>query len=401
MAAHREVVGLRREQVSLPEGHPLRRQPLVAWSIGALGLVLSVALGTGDPRQFYFSWLFALVFVLSLSLGALYFVLIHSAMQAGWGVAVRRVAETVAVAVPLLAVLFVPVLVGMKTLYPWTADAADAAIRGKAPYLNVPFFLARAAIYFVVWSGIAVTFYRSSRRQDESGDPEITRRLRTLSNPSILLLALTQTFAAVDWIMSLTPHWYSTIFGVYYFAGSYVAFGALLTLLVTGLRRFGPLAEAVSAEHMHDLGKFVFAFVCFWAYIAFSQYFLIWYGNIPEETSWYKTRLTGSWTLASGLLALGHFAIPFLLLMGRAIKRRRGALAAAAAWVLLMHLLDVYWMVLPTLHPDGIRFRLLDLTALAAVWGLFAGTVGWLLGRAPLVPIGDPRLPESLAFENA
>jgi hypothetical protein len=191
----------------------------------------------------------------------------------------------------------------------------------KAPFLNVPFFLIRAALYFACWSFIALLYYRLSRGQDATGDPAVSARLRRLAGPAIIVLALTQTFASIDWIMSLTPHWYSTIFGVYFFAGSFVGFIALLSVVAVAMRRAGLLDTVISAEHLHDLGKFLFAFTAFWAYIAFSQFFLIWYANLPEETIWYKARMEGSWMTVSLLLMVGHFAVPFFYLMGRAVKR--------------------------------------------------------------------------------
>jgi hypothetical protein len=225
-------------------------------------------------------------------------------------------------------------------------------------------------------------------------------RLRRFSPPSILLLAVTQTFAAVDWAMSLSPRWYSTIFGVYFFAGSYVGAFALLTILVVAFRK-GPLHDAVRADHLQDLGKMVFAFTCFWAYIGFSQYFLIWYGNIPEETVWYMARLTGSWTAVSATLALGHFIVPFFFLMGRTVKRNPATLLAGAAWVLLMHLIDIVWIVLPSAQPAGPRPGPVHIGAFFAVGGLFLLLFGMLLRRLPLVPVGDPRLQESLVLDVA
>ncbi len=192
---------------------------------------------------------------------------------------------------------------------------------GRRHILNVPFFLIRAAIYFGSWSFIALLYYRGSRGQDVTGDPGVSARLRRLAGPAIIVLALTQTFASIDWIMSLTPHWYSTIFGVYFFAGSFVGFIALLSVVAAAMRRAGLLDTVITAEHLQDVGKLLFGFTSFWAYIAFSQFFLIWYANLPEETIWYKARLEGSWETISLLLMAGHFGVPFFYLMGRDVKR--------------------------------------------------------------------------------
>jgi hypothetical protein len=404
MIPERDRVALRPEQVAIPPGHPWNRLPVIGAACALLGAVACAALGAGNPKQFFFSWLVSFLFFLSLGLGAIFFVLIQYAAQGGWGIVLRRIGETAFATLPVMAALFVPLLFGLPLVYEWSVPGAaehDALLRWKAPYLNVPFFLIRAALYFGCWSFIAVIYYTRSRGQDATGDPLVSARLRRFAGPSIIALAVTQTFASVDWIMSLTPHWYSTIFGVYFFAGSFVGFIALLSVAAVAMRRAGLLDTVISAEHLHDIGKLLFGFTAFWAYIAFSQFFLIWYANLPEETTWYRARLEGSWRIVSIVLMVGHFAAPFFYLMGRAVKRRGWTLAAGGAWLLGMHFLDLYWQVMPTLHPEGLRPSLLDLAALVTVGGCFVAAAGWLLRRQALVPLRDPRLPESLAFENA
>jgi hypothetical protein len=228
----------------------------------------------------------------------------------------------------------------------------------------------------------------------------VSARLRLLAGPAIIVLALTQTFASVDWIMSLTPHWYSTMFGVYFFAGSFVGFIAFLSVVSEAMRRAGLLDTVISAEHLQDVGKWLFAFTAFWAYIAFCQFFLMWYGNLPEETFWYKARMEGSWLTVSLFLMAGHFAIPFFYLMGRDVKRKDVPLAIGGTWLLAMHFLDLYWQVMPTLHPEGFRPSILDVAAFVTVGGCFVAAASWLMRRQALVPLRDPRLAESLAFEN-
>jgi hypothetical protein len=393
---------LRPEEVVLPAGHPLTKLPAIGVALAAIGVIGSIALtAAGDWRQFLFSWLVAYLFFLSLALGAAYFVLIQYATQAGWSILLRRTAETVMGTLPLFAVLFLPILAGLSQLYPWTAPADNALLRAKAPYLNVPFFVLRAAIYFAVWSVIGLAWSRASRRQDATGDPAISARLRRWSGPALVALAVTQTFAAIDWILSLAPEWYSTIFGVYFFSGSLVAFLALLALAATGLPAAGLLVGIVNREHLHDVGKLLFGFTCFWAYIAFSQFLLIWYANLPEETVWFLVRLEGSWRDVSVLLALGHFVLPFFFLMPRAVKRNPLTLAVGAAWMLAMHYVDLYWQVMPALHRPLVQPSAIDVTALVAVGGCVAAVVGMQMRRAALVPLKDPRLPESLSFENA
>jgi hypothetical protein len=403
MISERDRVALRPEQATIPPGHSWNRLPAIGAGCALLGAVACAFLGAANPKQFFFSWLVSFLFFLSLALGALFFVLIQYATQGGWGIVVRRIGETVFATVPVMAALFVPLLFGLHDLYSWSVPGAaehDALLRWKAPFLNVPFFLIRAVLYFGCWSFIALLYYRLSRGQDATGDPAVSARLRRFAGPAIIVLALTSTFASIDWIVSLTPHWYSTMFGVYFFAGSFVGFIALLSVVAVALRGAGLLETVITPEHLQDLGKFLFAFTAFWAYIAFSQFFLIWYANLPEETVWFKARLEGSWQIVSLLLMAGHFGVPFFYLMGRAVKRRGWTLAVGGAWLLVMHFVDIYWQVMPTLHPEGVRPSVLDVAALLAVGGCFVTAAGWLMRRQALVPLRDPRLAESLAFEN-
>ena len=397
------VEGLRLEQVTIPPGHSWNRLPVIGAGAALVGAVACAILGFANPKQFFFSWLVSFMFFLSLGLGALIFVLIQYATQGGWGIVLRRIGETVFVTLPVMAALFLPVLLGLHDLYEWShAGAAehDALLRWKEPYLNQTFFLIRAAIYFASWSFMAILFYRGSRGQDVTGDPKVSARLRRLAGPAIIVLALTQTFASIDWIMSLSPHWDSTIFGVYFFVGSFVGFIALLSVVVVAMRRAGLLETVISAEHLQDIGKLLFAFTAFWAYIAFSQFFLMWYANLPEETIFYKARMEGSWMTVSVFLIVGHFVAPFFYLMGRAVKRNGVTLAIGGAWLLAMHFVDLYWQIMPTLHPAGLRVSALDVAALVTIGGCFVAAASWLLRREALVPLRDPRIAESLAFEN-
>jgi len=401
--SERDHAPLRSERATIPPGHSWNRLPAIGAGAAVLGAIGCAVLGASNPKQFFFSWLVSFLFFLTLALGALFFVLIQYASQGGWGIVLRRVGETTFATLPVLAVLFLPLLFGLRDVYSWTVPGAaerDALLKWKEPFLNVPFFLIRAALYFGIWSFVAAMYYRGSRAQDATGDPAMAARLRRFAGPSIIVLALTQTFASVDWIMSLTPHWYSTMFGVYFFAGSFVGFIALLSIVASAMPGAGLLDTVITAEHLHDVGKFLFAFTAFWAYIAFSQFFLMWYANLPEETIWYQARLQGSWKAVSILLIAGHFVAPFFYLMGRAVKRRPVTLAIGGVWVLAMHFVDVYWQVMPTLHAEGVRVSALDVAAFLTIGGCFVAAASWLMRRQALVPIGDPRLAESLAFEN-
>jgi hypothetical protein len=397
------ATGVAPKRVEIPDGPPLRRLPAVGWTVGLAGAVASILLGAGRDGQLAYSALVACLFVLSVAVGGLLFVLVQFLSRAGWSVVVRRLAEHLMATLPVIAALLLVVLAwGLEDLFSWARGepAHGGPWGGKHLILNRGFFFLRAVVYLGLWSLLGWWFRRQSLRQDATRDPAITRRLQRVSAPALVVFGLTVTFAAFDWIMSLEPEWYSTIFGVYFFSGSAVAVHAFLVLLVVWLRRRGPLSSVVTPEHLHDLGKLLFAFTVFWAYIAFSQFLLIWYGNLPEETVWYTQRLTAGWRHATWALALGHFVLPFFFLLPRKVKRNPVTVVMSATWMLAMHYLDLYWLVMPSFHREGLRPTLLDLTTLVAVGGMFLGSLGLAMRRSALVPTGDPRLAESLSFEN-
>ncbi len=367
----------------------------------AIGVSLGIAAATpGGWRRFFFAYLLAFVYVLSLALGALYFVLLHHLTNSGWSVVVRRIAELLAGTLPFLAGLGLPLLFAAGELYPW-ARAGFAADHASAAYLNVPFFAGRWVVYSLVW-GLMGTYYPVSLyTSDAAGDASLSVTMRRWSAPAMIAFALTLSFAAFDLLMSLDPGWYSTIFGVYYFAGAAVGVYALLPLVAFLLQRAGFIRRSVSVEHYHDLGKLLFGFVVFWAYIAFSQYMLQWYANLPEETHWFVVRQQHGWGWVGLALVFGHFLIPFAALLTRAPKRRPRFLAAVAAWVLVMHWVDLYWLVMPAASPASPALHIVDLTVLLGLVSLLVAAAAFLARGRALVPEGDPRLEESLAFENA
>jgi hypothetical protein len=381
-------------------GWPRARRVCDAFAAG--GLVLSAVGFVVNRAQFYHSWLTAFVFVLTVALGTLLFVMLQHITRAGWSVAIRRLAEVSASIVPYLLVLFVPIVIGMRELYPWARPDAlqDPLIRHKHAYLNLPFFLIRAAIYFGIWTMLTRYFLRRSLFQDVTKDFRLTVGMQRRAAPGIILHGLALTFMAFDWLMSGDPHWYSTIFGVYVFAGNTLAAFAFLTLVAMTLRHGGWLRHTLRTDHFQDLGRFMFAFAVFWAYIAFAQFFLIWYGNMPEETEWYVHRIAGSWKAFSFFLAAGHFAVPFVLLMSRWVKRRPRFVAALAVWILFMHYLDMHWIVMPMFHSEGFSPSWIDLATLAGISGVFLSLFTRRLAAHALIPVGDPRLPESLALEH-
>ena len=383
-------------------GRALGRLTGIGAVLGVIGLGLALAL-SGGTKQFYFSWLVAYLYFLSIALGALFFVLVHTVTRAAWGITLRRVVENVMATLPVFALLFVPIWLGRHELYEWMhADVAahNPVVAGKSPYLNESFWFIRAILYFTAWSALATFFSTQSQKQDETGDERISARLRGVAPLGIALFALSATFATIDWMMSLEPMWYSTMIGVYFFSGAVVAILSFTLLLVQFAHTRGALRGVVTIEHQHDVAKLLFGFTVIWAYIAFSQYFLIWYANIPEETIYYMKRQVGSWQSAGMLLAFGHFLDPFFFLMPRAVKRNATLLVLIAIWQLLMHFLDLHWCVMPNLHPEGMKLGLTDVAAFAAVGGIFLAALGWVSSRRALVPLRDPRLPESLSFEN-
>jgi hypothetical protein len=319
-------------------------------------------------------------------------------------VVLRRFLEGLSQVLPAFVVLFLPIAFGMKLLFPWAEPSAldpelAHLVAKKAAYLNGPFFLARAAVYFAVWIVVAVLLRAWSVRQDEGGAPSLTIRQRRLGAGSLPFLALTMTFAAFDWMMSLDPRFFSTIFGVYWFAGSFMSAFAVV-IIAAVLTRDDPTAfgHHMSVEHFHALGKFLLAFVAFWAYIAFSQFMLIWIANIPEEVPWYILRIDGRWRWVGAFVALFQFLVPFFLLLQRAVTRSPRRLAYVAAWLLFVHWIDLYWLVMPHLHRSGPRPWLFDVTAFLGVGGAAVAFAVLRMRGTASVPVRDPYLEDSLRY---
>ncbi|NBW81944.1 quinol:cytochrome C oxidoreductase [bacterium] len=398
-------------EIVLPATHWLRKLPVVGIALGVICLVAALGMSLGNSEKIeVLQWSFhtSYLYFLSLALGCLFFVLVQFATRAGWSVVVRRFAETYAATLPLFAVLFLPMLFGFHSLFHhWTSAEAkeDPIIQAKSAFLNEQFFTVRGIVYVVLWSVLGIYYYRNSVRQDESGDKSVTFKLQKASYPSIALFALSVTFCAFDWIMSLNPHFATTMFGVYYFAGCIMSVYALMLLTTLSVRGGSKMGNYITIEHIHDLGKLMFGFNVFWTYIAFSQYFLIWYGNIPEETEFYARRSIAEfggdkWLPLGIALMVGHFVVPFLLLMSRHIKRNPKLIGIGAAWMLIIHYVDIRWLVRPNWESELNQFGLFDVLTLVGIGGLFLGTATLLMSRKSLLPQKDPRLAESLAFEN-
>jgi hypothetical protein len=381
-----------------------------AGAVGVVFLGASIVLGMGkgdNLEAFLHSYLVAFMWILAICLGGLWWVTLQHLVNAHWSIVVRRVGELIAAAMPVVAILSLPIIVtalsGNASLFPWVdlqAVHADHVLEHKSKYLNTTFFLIRCLIYFGFWTALSRFWLKSSVAQDSSATPDFKSRLQGVSAPSMIAIALTLTFCAIDFIMSLDKLFFSTIWGVYYFACCVLCFHSALALTLMWLQNKNRLVGMVTIEHYHDLGKMMFAFIVFWSYIAFSQFMLIWYANIPEETAWFKPRFTNDWKLVSAALLFGKFAIPFLGLISRQVKRNPKLLGFWAVWVLVINYVDMYWLIMPQLDPQNPPVSLLDFTCLLGVAGVFIATVAFNAKNVNLVPTKDPRLPKSLAFEN-
>jgi len=374
----------------IPELRHLQRPLLVA---GVVGLGVSALGGLFNPTQFFQSYLMAYMLCLGTTLGCLALGMVHQLSGGAWGVVLRRPIGGAVRVLPILTLLFLPILFGMSRLYIWTHD--DGALRHNHLYLNVPFFIIRAAIYFLVWNGLSYFLNAWSLEQDRTGDPRIARRMQRLSAGGLVAYGLTITFASFDWLMSISPDWYSTIYGVLIIGGQGLSALAFLIVVVTWLSRRPPLDRIIRPEHFHDAGNLTLAFVMLWAYFAFSQYLIIWAGNLPPEIAWYQHRLQTGWRFVALTLVLFHFAVPFLVLLSRRIKRESTTLARLALWILAARLVDLFWLIAPDFHRDGIRISWLDVllpASLASIW--LAAFVWQLRGRA-ILPVHDPEFDET------
>ncbi|MGI9495397.1 MAG: quinol:cytochrome C oxidoreductase [Mariniblastus sp.] len=415
---------------TLNGGH-LRTAP-VALIVGAIGIGAAIMLSLGSDeglKRFMFTYLTSFCFVLSISVGCLFFVTIMHLTRAGWSVTVRRVAELYAMCALGLGILFIPILAtvisGSDMIYSWNQGgwtmhdltAAEKVefetVANRPPleqmkyqFLNQNFFTVRVIAYFLAWGGMAWFFLSNSLKQDKSGDKNLTSRMQAFSAPLMILFAVTVVFSSFDMEMSLSALWFSTMFPVYFFAGAFLS--ALCTILLTGLwlQKTGRVTDEITIDHYHDLGKLMQGFVIFWGYIAFSQFLLIWYANIPEETFWYNLRINQpGWMTLSILLLVGHLFIPFFLLMGRGLRRNRKMLAFSAIFILAMHWVDHYWLIMPQMNPEANLYTLtgmgivIDLACMVGVIAVYIAMFCMIAGNRSLVPLQDPRLGEALNHE--
>ncbi len=367
-----------------------------------LGLLGLVGLGVGfavDPVQFYKSYLLAYVFVLGIPIGSLALLMIHHLSGGRWSLVLRRTFEASSRTIPLMAVLFLPVIFGIHELYEWShADvvANDAIIRHKVAYLNPTGFVLRAVAYFAIWSVMALLLSRWSVQQDTQPFP--LERFNKVSGPGMLILGLTVTFASVDWVMSLDPHWFSTLFGLWILVGMALTALAFSIVVAALLHSNGRVAKALTADRFHDYGTLLFAFIMLWAYLSYSQFLIIWSANLPEEIPYYLRRFGGGWQVVTLVVVAGHFVLPWLLLLFRSTKRITRRLVAVACLMLVMRLFDMFWLIAPWVKQEGaFGVHWLDAAAVLGVFGLWVGAFCHLLKGRAVLPVGDPYLPEALA----
>jgi len=367
-----------------------------------VGVVFTVLLLIGaiiDRTQFFHAYLVGFIFWIGITLGSLALLMLQHLTGGVWGLMIRRVLEAGTRTLPLMVLLFVPILIGLKQIYPWTSAALmsqTAALQQKSHYLNPSFFMARAAIYFAFWSLVALLLNWLSLEQDRTAEKKIRKRMQMISGPGLALLIISITFASIDWVMSLEPGWSSTIFGLIFVAAWSLSALSFTILTMSWLSHRAPMNTVVQRAHFHDWGNLLLTLVMLWTYFAFSQYLLIWSGNLPEETTWYVARKHGGW----GVIALGivilQFAFPFLTLLSRAAKTSSDRLARLALLILIMRVLDVIWLIEPAYNQERFHLSWMDIVAPIAIGGLWIATFAWQLQKRSLVAINDPQIEQAL-----
>lgn len=375
-----------------------------AFIVGAVFSILFLVGFFLDRRQFFQSYLFAYSFWAGISVGALALLMLQHLTGGGWGLVIRRVLEAATRTLTLILVLFVPIVFGAHQIYSWTDAhrlAEHPGLMEKSKYLNLSFFTVRAAIYFAVWLALAYFLNRWSLLQDRTADRQFTKRMQLISGPGMVLFVFTVTFASIDWFMSLDPEWSSTIYGFIFVAAWSLSALAFTIATMAALSKHEPMKDIVAQLHFHDLGKLLLALVMLWSYFAFSQFLIIWSGNLPEEIRWYLPRSHGSWGAIALMVIILHFAFPFLFLLSRSIKRNAGKLVIVAVLVLVMRLFDLFWMIAPNFTGEHFHVSWMDLVGPIAMGGLWLGFFARALTGRPLIPINDPLYETVLVQKHA
>ena len=375
----------------------LKMISLILVAIGAIGFVVGLM---KSPDHMWPAYLTALFFVSSLGLGGLFFVIINNIAKAGWSVTIRRTSESMSSFIPVMVVGSLVLLLGLKKLYPWADPeelSKNSLLQLKSAYLNTGFLVVRILIFGVGIFLFAKKIVGNSIKQDQTGDENLTHQNVALSIAGVLFFAIFYSLYSVDLLMSLLPTWYSTIFGIYCFAGLFQSSMAFLILLLIYLKRQGFVQGYYTADHIHDVAKYMKGFTVFWAYIAFSQFMLIWYANIPEETEFFLMRAQNGWAAISTALIIFKFIVPFLALLPRAWKRNESHLIMVSCLILVMQYLDIYWLVLPNFNENRFGIGFYDIALLAGFLGLFLMTIMRFMQKNSLVAVKDPRIQEALS----
>ena len=363
--------------------------------VGLVALALCVAGGFRNPAQFYHSYLLAFVFWIGVPLGCTAILMLHHLVGGTWGFPLRRLLESGSRTFYLMAVLLIPILFGLPLLYSW-ADPnkvkLDPLLQYKHPYLNVPFFITRMVIYFIAWMALAYFLNKWSSQQDRTAEAGLTKKLQTLSGPGLVIFGLTVTYASVDLVMSLEPHWFSTIYGMIFMVTEALAAMSIVTIGVVLLSNRQPLSELVTPRTLNDYGNLLLTFTMLWAYLSFSQYLIIWAGNLQDEIPWYVSRSEGAWAWVALALIVFHFGVPFLLLLSRFMKRKREMLAGIAVGLFVMSIIDIFWLTVPAYEKQGPQFQWMDWVAIIGIGGLWTWRFLAQLRGKPLLPLHDPRL---------
>jgi hypothetical protein len=382
----------------------IKRFQQLALIVGVVFMVIFIIGFVLDRSQFFHSYLFAFSFWAGISVGSLALLMLQHLTGGGWGFVIRRVLEAATRTLPLVLVLFVPIVVGTHWIYRWTDHeyvSHHPALVLKSKYLNLPFFSIRAVVYFAIWLLLAFFLNHWSKLQDQTGERQFTKRMQTLSGPGMVLLVFTVTFASIDWFMSLDAEWYSTIYGFIFVASWSLSALAFVIAVLANLSKHEPMNGIVAQLHFHDLGKLLLALVMLWSYFAYSQFLIIWSANLPEEIRWYLPRTRGTWGMIALVVVVLHFAFPFLFLLSRSLKRNASKLVIVAILILVMRLVDLLWMIAPTFMGEHFHVSWMDVVAPVGFGGLWLGFFAWQLGRRPLIPINDPQYESVLEQTHA
>ena len=362
--------------------------------VGAVGLIVCFVGGIFNPFSFFQSYLMAFVFWIGVPVGCFAILMIHHLVGGTWGFVIQRPLEAAVRTFPVMGLLFIPLFCGMSYLFVWARPAVvmnDHLLQEKAAYLNIPFFVLRYLIYFAIWIAVGYFLVKWSRQLERTDDSSFVAKIQALSGPGLVLWGLTVTFSAIDWVMSLEPRWYSTIFGLIFMMSHGVAALGLMIGVVFMLSRRKPLADVMAPWIFQDLGNLMLAFVMLWIYVSFSQFMLIWIENLSPEIPWYLHRTVGGWAVLGTFVVALQFALPFLLLLSRAIKRDPAGLCAVALLIVFMHLLEIFWFVAPAFHITGFSISWFDVIAPIGMGGIWLAAFLWLLQGVPLLPTHDPR----------